>query len=224
MNLQRLKGRIFHQRFQPLSHRFTYPAWYSASDLSGTHPFDNRRHLNESPTPLLEKARQAAQERGIDCAGTVWMLAQPPFLGIGFNPLSLYYFHDAQGQPSGVILEVRNTPWRERELYALNPDEFDHSHWAKTFHVSPFNPAGQHYEIRAQWPDTQYRCDLLLHQDGQKIMSAGFRLAPIQSPTYKDHIGQACMPLITLGGIYWQALKLWCKGMRYQPYPAELKK
>ena len=31
------------------------------------------------------------------------------------------------------------------------------------------------------------------------------------------------MPLITLFGIYWQALKLWCKGLPYQPYPAELK-
>ena len=221
---RRLAGRIFHRRLHPLQHGFSYPAWYSVANLSESHPFDPRKHLSPDDAPLLEKARTAAEQYNIDATGEVWLLAQPPVLGIGFNPLSIYYFHRADQTPSGVILEVRNTPWHERELYALTVNEFESSGWAKTFHVSPFNPAGQSYQIKAQWPKDQFRCDLDLLQDDLRIMTAGFRLATIETPRISDHIGQKAMPFITLAGIYWQALKLWCKGLRYQPYPAELKK
>ncbi len=219
-----LSGRIYHQRVSPLQHRFNYPAWYQAWDLAAKHPFNTRRHIDDRAVSLIDKAREAATTLGIDASGSIVLLAQPPFAGIGFNPLSVYYCRDAQGQPSGVLLEVRNTPWRERQIYALPSTGDLHHEWEKTFHVSPFNPAGQRYRIRARWPHDDYQLHLDLLDSAGKVLQAGFQLNPIERVTWKDHIGSRLMPLITLGGIYWQALKLWCKGLPYQPYPTELKK
>lgn len=220
----RLRGSIYHQRVSPLRHKFVYPAWYSAVDLDQSHPFDTRRHFDATRTDLAAKARAAASQHQIDASGSILMLAQPPWFGLGFNPLTVYYCHNAAGRPSGILLEVRNTPWREREVYAVPAQEDIRHRWEKTFHVSPFNPAGQSYTIQARWPQREFQLHLDLLQGSEKVLHAGFTLGAIERLTWKDHIGARLMPIITLGGIYWQALKLWCKGMPYQPYPSELKK
>lgn len=219
-----LAGQIFHQRLQPLKHGFRYPAWYSVHDLDQPHPFKVRRHLSPEDTDLATKARAEAAKHHIDASGRIRMLAQPSVFGIGFNPLSVYYCENAQGEPSGLLLEVRNTPWREREVYALACEGNLTHEWAKSFHVSPFNPAGQRYRIEAEWPNHQFRLRLELIQNNEVIFHAGFQMKPVENRRIRDQLGAMAMPLITVGGIYWQALKLWCKGLPYQPYPTELKK
>lgn len=220
----RLSGQIYHQRRQPLRHGFRYPAWYSVHDLDKPHPFASTRHLSATPDALAHKARATAAAHGLDASGRIRMLAQPAVLGMGFNPLSVYYCEDQDGNPTGILLEVRNTPWRERHVYVLPCNGDLEQEWAKTFHVSPFNPAGQRYRIRARWPDQSFELSLDLLQDNQVIFNAGFVLSPVEKPGIRDYLGAMTMPAITMGGIYWQALKLWCKGLRYQPYPTELKK
>lgn len=222
--IRRLRGTIYHQRLNPLKHQFRYPAWYTVADLRQEQPFKSTHHLDKNDQPILEKLEALAEERNLDMQGPVWMLAQPPTWGLGFNPLSVYYLHDAHHQPSAMVLEVRNTPWRERTLYWLTGQQEVQQAWEKTFHVSPFNPAGQSYRIQARWPAEDFQLHLDLDQNESPVLCAGFKLQSIESPTVKDYLGQKAMPLITLFGIYWQALKLWCKGLPYQPYPAELKK
>ena len=109
-------------------------------------------HLDRLNQPILDKLEALAKERNLDMKGLGWILAQPPTWGLGFNPLSVCYLHDANHQPSAMVLEVRNTPWRERTLYWLTGQQEVQQAWEKTFHVSPFNPAGQSYRIQARWP------------------------------------------------------------------------
>ena len=82
------------------------------------------------------------------------MLAQPPTWGLGFNPLSVYYLHDANHQPSAMVLEVRNTPWRERTLYWLTGGQEVQQAWEKP---SMFHPSTQRVSPIAFRPDGRYR-------------------------------------------------------------------
>ena len=225
----RLAGRLFHRRLRPIGHRFTYPLWMSSCDLFQGNPdaegFRRTRHLTDTDEPIIDKLKVLLADRPYSQFDEAVLLAQPSVMGIGFNPLSVYYVSTA-GMSNALVLEVRNTPWREREVYILDMNgqrELRHE-WNKTFHVSPFNPGGQSYQIRATWPqDHRYALDLSLKDHSGVIFRAGFRMQ-LSSETLKDRAGAAVMPLVTVGGIYWQALKLWLKGLPYQPYPEELKK
>jgi hypothetical protein len=80
----------------------------------------------------------------------VHLLTQPRCWGLSFNPVSFYFCHDRDGQLAAILLEVRNTPWRERFHYVLPvqpglPRQFC---VAKAFHVSPFMPLDMEYRLR----------------------------------------------------------------------------
>lgn len=214
-------GRLFHSRTRPKSHRFSYPAFYALTDLAnppeGKLAPANKQHLSTTDDSILEKINRMAGTYGTDVSGRILMLSQPQVFGLGFNPLSVYFCHAKNGEPSALVLEVRNTPWLEREVYWLPP--LAQQKFTKTFHVSPFNPAGQHYELNVDWP-TQGKTSVkltLLDEDGA-LFTACMHLKEANFS-----VGHWTMPALTLFGIYWQALKLWLKGVRYEPYPEELK-
>ena len=223
-----MHGRLFHRRLRPIGHSFSYPLWMAAYELGAGDPprgICNRRHLDSSDQSLCDKVMALAAAQGLAQPDSITLLAQPSVLGIGFNPLSVFYLARA-GQPLALLLEVRNTPWREREVYVIPASGPTVRHrWQKTFHVSPFNPSGQSYDLHARWPNNgRFALDLSLRDATGVVFRAGFRLAPIVQPRLADRVGQALMPLITLGGIYYQALRLWLRGLPFQPYPKELKK
>lgn len=183
------------------------------------------RHLDETQAPIGEKVIAYARKHGLSAPTSIIMLTQPSSLGMAFNPLTVYYL-SCDGEPTALLLEVRNTPWREREVYCIEAaGQVTRHRWQKTFHVSPFNPSGQTYDIHARWPDKgQVALDLSLRDEAGVLFRAGFRLAEVTTPAWSDRAGQWLMPWITVVGIYSQALRLWCRGLPYQPYPKELKK
>ena len=78
------------------------------------------------------------------------LLANPRYLGVGFNPVSFYFLHGEEGAVEAVIAEVTNTPWGERVAYVLDGRARDGdaitAQFAKSMHVSPFQPMDQRYE------------------------------------------------------------------------------
>jgi DUF1365 family protein len=80
--------------------------------------------------------------------GPVRMLTQPRTWGWLFNPITVYLVWEAGAAgdaPLGAVLEVTNTPWKERTTYAvaLEPHTSGERRgvgavFAKTLHVSPF--------------------------------------------------------------------------------------
>ena len=85
------------------------------------------------------------------------LLANPRYLGVGFNPVSFLFLHGEDGGVESVIAEVTNTPWGERTAYVLDgrsrgPDGTIRGSFEKRMHVSPFQPMDQTYEISVTRP------------------------------------------------------------------------
>jgi cyclopropane-fatty-acyl-phospholipid synthase len=97
-------------------------------------------------------------------AGRVELLTTLRSLGYSFNPISVFILFSAENEeriPLGLVLEVTNTPWDEREHYCI-PLDFSSSSssptpsagvhaFKKTLHVSPFMGMDKQYLLRFEY-------------------------------------------------------------------------
>lgn len=163
--------------------------------------------LSEAARSLVGEATGKAPE------GAVHLLTQPRSWGLSFNPVSFYFCHDRDGHLSAILLEVRNTPWRERFHYVLpvqpgRPRQFA---LAKAFHVSPFLPLDMDYRLRFFLDAQHIRIHMENWREGHKVFQADLALArqTLTASSLRRHIlAFPWMSLRTVTSIYWQALRL----------------
>ncbi|BBV97246.1 MULTISPECIES: DUF1365 domain-containing protein [Pseudomonas] len=237
MNSSLCQGWVSHKRLSPRPHAFRYRVGMFYLDLNEQQQLLNLCHwlgpsrlaplcwretdylpaLTRQGKPLAEAARQlVGQAIGQVPEGAVHLLTQPRCWGLSFNPVSTYFCHDQQGQLVAVLLEVRNTPWRERFHYVL-PVEGDLAQpfsMAKAFHVSPFMPLDMEYRLRFALDAQRVRIHMENWRAGYKVFEADLALLrqPLDRAGLQRHIlNFPWMSLRTLTGIYWQALRLLLK-------------
>ncbi len=190
-------GIVMHHRHRPVDHRFTYPVsllWLDPDrpgELDGHHPLCSTRHpallrfrrsdyLDGADTPLGPAVRtRLAEALGTWPTGPLRMLTQPRTWGWLFNPITIYLVWppdspDAPGSavgPVAALLEVTNTPWKERHSYAvaLSPEPVGagpayRAGFAKVLHVSPFLGEAFDYRLGLRFsptgPDRRLTVDL----------------------------------------------------------------
>lgn len=166
------RGVVVHHRHRPVDHRFCYAVNYvwldpdRPGDLVDRHPlwsirwpaavrFHRPDYLDGTDRPLGDAVRAVAEPATTRPVRTIRMLTQPRTWGWLFNPITLYFLWSgaADEAPMAAVLEVTNTPWKERHLYpiALEPDdraEAVRSRFDKVLHVSPFLDEAHRYDLR----------------------------------------------------------------------------
>ena len=196
--------------------------------------FRREDHLGDRTVPLLDAVRGlVASTMGRAPAGPVRLLTTPRWFGAGFNPISIYYCHDdADEPPVAAVFEVSNTPWREMHPYVLElraggtagaPAAFS-GVFGKRMHVSPFLPMDVDYHWTLTAPDQRLRVEIECRRDGRRVMTAALsvrRAQPLTPASLRRYaLRMPPMYAVTVGGIHWNALKLWAKGARYHAHPA----
>ncbi|WP_024873923.1 DUF1365 domain-containing protein [Saccharomonospora piscinae] len=137
--------------------------------------FRARDHVENPGRSIRADLEDWLAARGIRLAGgRVLMLTQAAVLGHVFNPLSLYWCHDADGELVCVVAQVHNT-YRGRHRYLLRPDAAGRAEADKTFYVSPFLAVRGRYRLRVPEPDARLDVSVVLDQDGRVALAAGLR-------------------------------------------------
>ncbi|MBN8279402.1 MAG: DUF1365 domain-containing protein [Gammaproteobacteria bacterium] len=231
------QGRVSHRRFRPVRHDFRYQVRMLYLDLaelpalfdpfllwSARRPapawFRRADHHGDPAVPLDMAVRDLVErEAGFRPAGAIRLLTHLRYFGYGFNPLSVYYCHDAEGALEAVVLEVSNMPWREMHPYVLTRGEPIANGgyrfaFAKAFHVSPFLPMDMEYRCRLAPPGARLALALENWRHGARNFDAhlDFVREPLDGRSLARLLGTD--PLATLrvtALIHWQALKLWRK-------------
>ncbi|MBX3705487.1 MAG: DUF1365 domain-containing protein [Pseudomonadales bacterium] len=215
-----------------------HPLW--SLDRANLGSFRRRDHLDGS-MDLAESARSAVADRlGFRPPGPVHLVCHPRCFGYAFNPVTFYLLYDsdpaAPGAAAGhsrgahelmaILLEVSNTPWNERHLYALDCRGGAGS-WTfeldKAFHVSPFLPMDMRYRFRFVIDDRRLEV-IKENMQGERSVFVARMTLDRRSLTTR-HLTRLLLafPPMTfrvIGAIYWQALRLWLRGARYHPKPA----
>jgi uncharacterized protein len=228
------RTRITHLRRAPVHHYFEHRSysWYVDVDRLPRLPrwlrpfarFDARDHFEGEPNATLrERIDVFLADRGIDLrGGTVTALLQARVLGFVFNPLSLYWCHDADGVLRHVIAEVHNT-YGGRHAYLLPPDSGQPAMVMKKLYVSPFNDVDGYYLVRAPRPDSQLDVTISLHRENQPAFVAtmrGDRRRASIGEIIRLQVVAPVAPLMGALGIRVQGITLWLRRVPVVPRPA----
>ena len=215
---------IAHVRRTPLHNAFTYRSysWYVDVDALPQLPrwlaplagFSAADHLGEPDSTLRSNVERYLATQGIALdGGRITMLASARVLGHVFNPLSLFWCHDAAGGLRCVVAEVHNT-YGERHCYLLETDDAGRATVPKAFYVSPFNDVDGQYRMKLPEPADRLAVSSVLEREGQKPFIAtmdGVRREASVPNILAAALAVPLAPLRVAAQIRWQGIKLWAR-------------
>lgn len=231
-------GSIRHRRFAPKQHRFTYSCYMTAIDPDELPELANharwfgverfaavswyrRDFIRTQPASL--SLRDATWRQIESCGGTlapadqgrILQLANLRSFGLRFSPVNFYFAFDGTDQLRYLLAEVTNTPWLEQHFYLVDINQTTPNE--KVFPVSPFMHLDMHYHWRVKYSAQQILIHIENHTD-EKVFDATLQLkyqALDQTSGFSLLKHWPAMTLKIIGGIYWQALRLFLKGIPF---------
>lgn len=182
------RTRIGHVRHAPVRTEFEHRSytWYVDIDNLPQLPiwlrpfatFRAQDHFSAPPDqqPTLRERVDAflAANDHAPVDGQVTALLHARVLGYVFNPISVFWCHDAAGVLQHVIVEVHNT-YGGRHAYLLPPTETGPAAVTKSFYVSPFNEVDGYYLVDAPRPDTTADLAISWHRSNKLVFAASLR-------------------------------------------------
>ncbi|MFZ2030693.1 MAG: DUF1365 family protein [Vitreimonas sp.] len=230
-------GHVAHVR--PSKHRLRYSVFMLALDLDELPVLDarlrlfshnranllalfDRDHGDRRNEPIRPRIEAKLCEAGIDWdGGRIVLLTMPRLFNYVFNPLSVYFCYRRNGELAALAHEVSNT-FGERHFYILPPSPTPSGQIAqmcdKAFFVSPFLEMNLRYEFQVTPPDAKTAVGMIVKRGDAVALTASFagdRLTLTDANLLRAWAGNPLMTLKVIGGIHWEAMKMWLKGVRY---------
>jgi hypothetical protein len=175
-------GKVYHQRYSPKQHSFSYklfmlaldveqmdkqegatgvfgfsrfkPLWFNAKDYLRSDINHNKKNPTNCELNTLNAriTNKVQQLGGSDDIYRITMLVQVRCFGIYFSPANFYFCYNQNNDCEQMLVEVSNTPWHERHYYLV--DIRDKHICEKEFQVSPFMDLNMRYHWRVKAPGT----------------------------------------------------------------------
>ena len=235
-------GVVVHQRFKPVGHRLRYRIVSLLIDLDELPALSRRFRLFSvdrfnlfsirqsdfgagTPTGLRDWVAGQCAAAGIAADGPIRLLAMPRVLGHAFNPLSVFFCYRSDGGLAATLYEVRNT-FGQRHSYLIpapSNSTMIRQSCRKVFYVSPFMPMDMEYRFRVVPPAARVSVVIDGLGDQGRLITAslsGRRAELTDAGLLRAFLGAPALGLKVLGGIHWEALKLWRKKVGFHSRPA----
>ena len=238
-------GHVTHARLRPKAHALAYRIYSLLIDLDELDRLDSRLRWfsvdrfnlfsfyrsdrgNRSGEDLRLQVERCMRAVGVEPdGGAIRLLTMPRLLGWAFNPLSIYFCHRRSGELAAILWEVDNT-FGERHAYMIPVADDPHpgveivQSCDKQFYVSPFMDMDLRYVFRVIAPAATFSVKIEAH-DQQGVVLTARHLARRTDLTDKALIRAfLSIPFLTarvVGGIHWEALKIWWKGVGLRRHP-----
>ncbi|MGO9391220.1 DUF1365 domain-containing protein [Rhodoblastus sp.] len=241
-------GHVTHLRLRPRRHRFRYRVHSLLLDLDELETLDRQLRLfsvdafnlfsfhqrdrgDGGGAPLKSRIEAQLEAAGFSPdGGPVRLLTMPRILGWSFNPLSVFFCCRKSGDVFAILWEVDNT-FGQRHAYLLPVEKTFGGEilqtCAKKFYVSPFMDLDLRYDFRVKPPKETLRIRIDASDcEGLVLRAAQFaeRRELTDAALARAFLSLPLQTLSVVGGIVWEAVKLWLKGIglrKRPPPPAE---
>lgn len=235
---------VFHRRLAPKRHEFLYRAFYFLLDLDelgeldrslrlfrvnrpGLYSFRDDDHISHGAATSRENILRYLGECGVTApVGRILLLTLPRVLGYVFNPISVFFCLDPEGNPLAAVAEVGNTfgEWKPY-LVPLTPDGTFHLRAVKHFYVSPFSDLDLEFDFRFDLPGERLRLLIDDYRGGEKELVstlAGNRVTLSDANLLRFTLKYPFLTLKVILGIHWEAFRIWRKGITARRKEARL--
>ncbi|GHJ91130.1 DUF1365 domain-containing protein [Streptomyces sp. NE5-10] len=223
---------ITHVRRTPLRHALRHRTYLWCVDpdrlpvlprpLRPLARFDARDHFAGTAGSVRAGLDAYLAAHGVDLeGGRVVMLAHARVFGYVFNPLSVYWCHDASGALVCVVAEVHNT-YGQRHCYLLRTDEAGEAEVDKEFYVSPFFAVEGRYRMRLPLPGERLGLTVQLEHEGSRAFTAvvrGVRRPASVPALLSAAVRRPWSTAAVWAGIRRHGIHLLLRGLPVQPRP-----
>lgn len=237
-------GEVMHMRLRPFRHQFRYRVFTALLDVDrlgaaesrllkidrfGFFSFRRGDHGARDGSDLRPWVEARLEEAGRPRPARIMLLSMPRFLGYAFNPLSVFFCHDAAGRLESVVYEVKNT-FGDQIPYVIGAEPggdgaFRHEQTKEMF-VSPFIEMDQTYRFTIRPPTERLAIRIKQAARGEAgdtliATQTGERRALSDAALARLAFSHPLAAFKVIFAIHWHALKLWLKGARFIRYPGE---
>lgn len=235
-------GVVAHTRLRPRRHAFRYRVFMLLLDLDELGRLDTdlrlfkvnrpslisfyeRDHADGGPGGLKAGIESQLEKAGLPTGGPIRLLCMPRVLGFAFNPICVYFCHDADGRLSAILYEVNNTFGQRHSYLIAAPDRSEaviEQGCHKRLFVSPFMHMDMTYCFRVVPPADDVRLMIDGSDADGTLITTSF-LARRQDITdtslLKALLAHPLMTVMVVAAIHLEALRLCLKGTRLTSRP-----
>lgn len=236
-------GDVTHARLKPKVHRLSYRIYSLLLDLDELETIDRSLRLfsvdrfnlfsfrrkdrgDRSGRDLRQQVEASMRKAGITPdGGRITLLTMPRLLGWAFNPLSVFFCYRRDDELAAILWEVDNT-FGERHAYmipAATPADGEFTQACdKAFYVSPFMDMDLRYQFRVRPPGDKFTIKIDTSDKEGLVLTArhlGRRVELTDRALLAAFFKIPFLTLKVVGGIHWEALKIWLKGVKLRDHP-----
>lgn len=227
------EGEVYHKRFIPKTHEFTYPFFLLDIDMrdfkslrSKFFSFAPKDHFGESDD--FEQNIDALLEKfGIEKPAFMRFLTLPRMLNYVFNPISILVLFNAEKTPTQMLVEVHNYNGG-RVVYPVTLESNGGSKYSgvafKDMYVSPFLKRDGLYKFALDYTSGYLNLSVTLYEENQKTLIASLRT---KAQAYTEQNVRAIffshlfLTFRVVTRTLWQSLRLYTKGLAFYSVSAQ---
>ena len=236
------EGEIFHKRFHPQVHHFTYDYFFIDINIDEIGTLNNSLFKTDSlgvmsfyPQDHFGKHQDFAQSVRENIASLGWQepssirfLTLPRIFHFVFNPISMVLLLDSNSEPTHAIAEVHNYNGG-RVLYPMtlqkiNPLQTQGSA-QKSMYVSPFMGYEGTYTFTIDYTPEHFGLRIELSEENRQMLVAHFSGSSIAYSTSSIRrllCNHTFLSLFVVTRTLWQSLRLKLKALPwYSPRPQD---
>jgi len=228
------EGTVYHKRYTPKVHEFTYPFYLLDIDLSlldrlknrlfsfegvNLFSFSSKDHFGQSED-FMENVEALLQKFGLTSSENMHFVTLPRVANFVFNPISVLIRFE-KNLPTHLFAEVHNYNGG-RVVYPVKLTEKDERSYQgevmKEMYVSPFLETSGEYRFFLRYDEGKMSLKVDLYKAGEKKLTASFRgtQRPFKSMTVaKLFVRHSFLTFWVVTRTFWQSFRLWRKGLTW---------
>lgn len=240
MSHQFFEGEVYHKRYLPKIHEFTYKFFMLDLDISqlsenknkmfsfekfNLFSFKTKDHFGSS-TDFVENIQELLKKFNLKSTSNMRFITLPRIMNFVFNPISVLVLMD-ENKPSHLLAEVHNYNGG-RVVYPVKLQEKAGKYYGsigKDMYVSPFFERLGDYEFLLSYDNDQLTCSVDLYEAGEHKLRAAFKghaLAFTTKNSWKLFCRHTFLTLWVVTRTLWQTARLWTKGLKWHsPTPQD---